>query len=200
MADSGTYKAEEVFGPRGRGGANDGLVVKHDGTDEIVEIYRDFSKKIFGYCVARLYLKDFAEEATSTVFTRLVERYDELRNKSRREIGNWLYGTASNVIRRYLHDAKRRADIGAQLARQRQDRDEAQLRSYERFDWPVLYRAIATLNQQQQDIIVMRFFQELETSVIAEMLGIKHVTVRVDLSRAVKKLRKELEKTRGRLS
>jgi RNA polymerase sigma-70 factor (ECF subfamily) len=110
-----------------------------------------------------------------------------------------LYGTASNVIRRYLHDAKRREEIVSQLARERQDRDEARLKNEERFDWPALYRALATLNSQQQDIIVMRFFQELGTPEIAEALGIRHVTVRVDLSRAVKKLRKELGNKRGRL-
>ena len=196
MADSGTYKLDDL-GPRGRGGANGGPVVTREGTDEIVEIYRDFSRKIFGYCVARLYLKDFAEEATSAVFTRLVERYADLRDKSRVQIGNWLFGTASNIIRRYLNDAKRRADILAQVARERQDRDEARVRNDERFNWPQLYRAIATLGSRQQDIIVMRFFQELETKEIAEAMGIGHVAVRVGLSRAVKKLRKELGKTFG---
>jgi RNA polymerase sigma-70 factor (ECF subfamily) len=195
-ADPGTYNGEEAAGPRDHGEA-DGPIVERDSSDEIAEIYRAFSGKVFGYCVSRLYLKDFAEEATSAVFTRLVERYAQLRIKSRTEIGNWLLGTASNVIRRYLRDAKRRADIVAQFARERQDRDEARLKNDGRFDWPGLYRAIATLNQQQQDIIVMRFFQELETAEIAEALGIKHVTVRVDLSRAVRKLRKEVEKTRG---
>ena len=163
--------------------------------EEIVDHYRSFFKGIFGYCTYRLFSKDLAEDATCEVFLRLVEKYPDLRSRSRTGIRNWLYGTASNVAAIFLHDAKKWREIAAELGRQRKSTFTDGAPGGEGLDWPVVYEAINRLRSRDQEIIALRYFQELEISAIAEALGIKHVTVRVRLSRAVKRLRRKLGKS-----
>jgi RNA polymerase sigma factor (sigma-70 family) len=182
--------------PRGVDGANRSPRVSSK-NDEIVELYRSSVREIFGYSVRRLFTKHLAEDATSAVFLRLVEQYSALRHKGRPEIRNWLYGTASNVIAAYLLDAKRQKEIAENLARERQREVAVGREGEDRLDWPVLYEAIGRLKRRQQEVVVLRYFQGLETSAIAEALGMRHVAVRVLLWRAVKRLRQELEKPFG---
>ena len=171
-----------------------GSIVPDDTRDKIVEIYRCCFGGIFGYCARRLYRKDLAEDAASDVFVRLVEEYPSLKDKSRQQIRYWLYGTARNVVAAFLRDSTRRKAIAEGLAQERQKMFSADQHSDVRIDWPVVYEALLKLDSHDQDIIVLRFFEGLETSAIAEILGIKHVTVRVGLSRALKKLAHKLQK------
>lgn len=158
--------------------------------DDIADIYRSCFRQIYAYCAQRLFCKDLAEDAASAVFARLVEQYARLVGKSRLEIRNWLYGTASNVVARCLKDRQRRQLIADELARRAQVGERSVPGKH--LDWPRLYEAIGRLRRRDQDIVIMRFFQGLKTAEVADTLGLRHVTVRVLLSRAIKKLKREL--------
>lgn len=162
-----------------------------DASKEIVSVHDEFFQGIYSYCAFRLFSKDVAEDAVCAVFLKLVQEYPNLTSKSRLEIRNWLYGTASNVVARHLRDAKRQKKlIIADLAQAKgvEPSDNAD----NRMDWPILYEAISRLRPQYQDIIALRYFQQLDTAAIAQALGITRVTARVRLMRAVKRLRREL--------
>ena len=168
-----------------------------DPTNEIEAIYNSLFRKIFGYLVYRLFRKDLAEDAASAVFLKLVEHFPKLKGKSQVEIRNWLYGTASNVAAAFLRDDRRQLKIMTELANAKHGGWVVNSDQVGRLDWPVLYQAIGKLKQKHQDIIVLRYFQGLETSEIADVLGLGHVTVRVSLMRAIRKLRRKLGKPFG---
>lgn len=166
---------------------------------EINNIYSCYFRKVYGYCVYRLFLKDFAEDATSAVFLRLIEKYPSLRGKSSLEIRKWLYGTAKNIIAGYYRDSKHRKKIADELIHRVQGGITKNAFQQERLDWPELYTAIGKLKTKYQEIIILRYFQGFEIAELAQLFGEKNSTMRVRLTRAVKKLRKELEKSRGGL-
>jgi RNA polymerase sigma-70 factor (ECF subfamily) len=161
-----------------------------DASKEIIGLHDEFFQGIYGYCAFRLFSKDIAEDAACAVFLKLVQEYPNLGNKSGPGMRNWLYGTASNVIAGLLRDAKRQKKILADLARSKgvKPSDTTEYR----LDWPALYEAIARLRPQYQDIVALRYFQQLDTAAIAGALGITRVTARVRLMRAVKRLKREL--------
>ena len=161
---------------------------------EIIQIYESCFRGIYNYCSYRLFRKDLAEEATSEVFVRLVEKYPTLLDRGKTGIRNWLYGTASNVIAKYLRDSKRLGQILKDLAREKRLSSVRNPKESDRLDCGILYNAISKLKLKDQGLIVLRYFEGLETAAIADILGVKHVSVRVRLSRAVNKLRQELEK------
>ena len=166
----------------------------NDTRDEIVDIYKCLYKGIFSYCAYRLYRKDLAEDAAAAVFLRLVDQYPALKGKSRQDIKNWLYGTARNVAAGFLRDARHSKTIAEDLTRTTRSSSAEDSGRDVRMDWPVVHAAIGKLNERLQDIIFLRFFEGLETFAIAEVLGMKHATVRTQLSRAIKKLGRQLGK------
>lgn len=165
---------------------------------ELVEIYRVSIREIYAYCLRRLFVKDLAEDATSAVFLRLVEKYPLLRGKSRPEIRAWLYGIASNVVASFLRGARRQKQISQALAEIGQDSSGQESPGLERLDWPILYAAIRELSERQQALIVLRYFQGFETKAIAEAMGMVHATVRGELLRTVAALRQKLLRLQGR--
>ena len=58
--------------------------------------------------------------------------------------------------------------------------------------WPTLHEAIARLSSREQTIVVLRFYQGMSHEEIGRILDRRPATVRVALSRAISKLRKEL--------
>jgi len=165
--------------------------VGKDVSDEIADIYGRCFEGVFCYCAYRLFKKDIAEDAVSAGFLRLVEKYPTLRDKEPIKIRNWLYGTASNVVAGYLRDDRRRREICEELRREK-EKLFTQGNENNSLDWPGLYEAVGKLKRKDQDVIALRYFQGLETASVAEAMGMKHVAARVRLSRAVKKLRREL--------
>jgi len=187
----GVHGRESGRDPERQGAGHHGIV-DFSCRDEIVGLYDAFFTEVFAYCAYRLYSKDLAEDAASTVFARLVEEYPALRSRGRSRIRSWLYGTASNVAAKYLRDADRRRRIVADLSRARGHRQEKPSDAGDPLDWPRVYEAIASLSAKDQAVIVMRYFLESGSPTIAEALGMTQVAVRVRLSRAVGALRKRL--------
>ncbi len=157
-----------------------------------------FHEKIYDYCACRLFKKEFAEDATSAVFLSLVKQFDQLNGSDANGTGRWLYGQAGKIANNYVGKPRRRKEILAEVARQtgpRAQDDDAV--GEHRLDWPTLYRAMFGLKCTYQEILVLRYCCGFQTSVIAEILNMRHGTVRVGLSRAISKLRRELGRPRG---
>lgn len=189
MTNAGTIRDGDFTAPNAEAG------LPHEAArspkQSIMRIHAENYDRIFSYCASRLGSTQLAEDATSAVFVDMVRRFSELQAKTGMQMRTWLYGTAANKVRTHYRDSANRREAVAKLARiQRTQRPASS--GFEKLDWPVVQQALGKLKQHEQDIIVLRFYQDLETSEIAEALGMKHVTVRVTLSRAIKKLRREL--------
>ena len=165
-----------------------------DITTLLAHIYSECFDQIYRYCTYRLYSQDLAEDATSAVFTKLVQRFPGLQHKTLPEIRRWLFGVASNVIAAYRRQKKHQKDAFRALSRA-SDRglvlDEPR---FHRLDWPLLHEAISRLTDRQQDILILRFFHGMETAEIAQIVGISHVAVRVTLLRILRKLKDQLQR------
>lgn len=157
----------------------------------IMELYDAFYDRIHAYCTYRLFDRELIQDATSTVFVRMIESFDVLKDKSQDEICDWLYGAANTIVTNLLRTRKRRTEILRDVARHHEKRgnDEPVLHQ---LDWPVLYGAILKLRPEQQNVIVLRYFEGLDLAEIARRLAMKPATVRGMVARGVRKLRQEL--------
>lgn len=170
-------------------------MVERSTQDEILALYEAFFVEVYTYCAHRLFSRDLAEDAAAAVFLRLVEKHGELKERTKASIRNWLYGTASNVVALHVRDSKRRLAITTELSRERSSPGSDGSAASEKLDWPALYEAISRLPQADQDVITMRYFGGLDSIAIAEAMGITRIAARVRLTRAIKRLRRELGTT-----
>jgi len=134
-------------------------------------------------------VREAIQETYLRVFRHL-DRYDE-----RREFIGWLYTIAVNVCRDIDRKRRRRAaryesldDVHPVPEREHPDRVAA--RSQEVM---LLERAVDALPPKQRLAVILRDIEELPTDEVAEILGTKPVTVRVQISAARAKIRELFE-------
>ena len=172
----------------------DQLVLRaHTDSQALGELYEMYYGKILRFCLCRLFNRETAEDVTCEVFLSVARRIRSFDGLTEQKFRNWLYGIAANLTKGHLRKTLRRNELLTAAANQKVlgaadcDKDEPEM------DWATLYRAIMQLKPRQQEVITLRFFEDLSHQQIAEILSIRALTVRVTLSRALGKLRKILQ-------
>ena len=135
--------------------------------------------------------RDEAYDLVQEVFIRAI-REERLFTTDFR-IKAWLYRVTSNLCFNLVRNKKRRSAIldAAKMA-DRKDADQlSEIFSDERR--VEVLRAISTLSEEHQNILMMRYYNDLSYKELSDVLGVKLGTVMSRLSRARSKLLEVLE-------
>lgn len=151
------------------------------------ELYDFYLPRIYGFVYRRVQDRCVAEDLTSMTFQRALEnvRRSEFRNES---FGGWLYRVASNVVvdqvrrdRRYVSMSE--VDGGAEPGDLALDALAASL------DKDQLQRAMRRLSSNHREVLVLRFYDDLDVPEICAVLGCSREALAVRLHRALRALR-----------
>lgn len=163
--------------------------------DAFIKLYRRHYDAIFRYCVHRLFERQAAEDATSQVFLKAVEHFGRFKGDAV-QFRSWLYRIAGNVVSDHLRKADRRQRLMQRASREHNIRiigaEAPEESSNEKY--AELRDAILSLRPRYQTIITLRFFENMKLTEIAEVLGRSAGTVRSQLARALRELRKRLQR------
>jgi RNA polymerase sigma-70 factor, ECF subfamily len=159
--------------------------------DTFAELFHRHSGEIGRY-VTRRVGPGIAEDLVAETFLVAFRRrgsYDGSRTDAR----PWLYGIATNVMRRHRRDEVRalraleRTGVDPVLADSFTDRVDGQVAAEEMSRR--LAPALARLNAGQRDVLLLTAWAGLTVDQIAEVLGIPNGTARSRLDRARTKIR-----------
>jgi len=155
------------------------------------ELYDFYMPRVYGFVYRRVRDRAAAEDLTSVTFQRALEnvRRADFRNES---FGGWLYRVASNAVvdqvrrdRRTVPmddvDAEGPSDLALDTLAAALDRDQ-------------LRRALKRLPDNHREVIVLRFYDDLDTGEMCAVLGCSRETLAVRLHRALRALRSEVTK------
>jgi RNA polymerase sigma-70 factor (ECF subfamily) len=164
--------------------------------DDFATLYDRHAPGLFGYCARRVG-PDVAEDVVANTFLTAYEhrrRYDEARGDPL----PWLYGIATNLLRRHRRDEVRSYRLLARTGVDPISEADAghEQRADERTDARARARriagALAALPARQRDVLLLYAVGELEYAEIAEALHIPLGSVQSALHRARAKLRAAL--------
>lgn len=150
------------------------------------ELYDLYFQKIYKFTFYRVGHKETAEDITEEVFLKAYKSLSGLKNDSLFE--SWLYQIARNKVIDYYRSKKIVVAI---------DELENTL-EYETniidivnlgFDQKALIELIRELTPEQQVIIKLKFYEDLDNTTIAEILEKEEGTIRVIQHRAITKLK-----------
>ena len=154
-------------------------------------LMQEHQQAVFRLCYLLLGDPDDAEDVAQETFLRAwnhLKRFD-----STRPLRPWLLSIASNL------SSNRRRSAGryiAALTRAFRDEpppiniEEKNLQSTQANE---LWKAVQTLNLNDQQIIYLRYFLDLSVQETAEVLEVAEGTVKSRLNRAIEKLRKIIQ-------
>ena len=151
------------------------------------ELYDFYLPRVYGFVYRRVQDRCVAEDLTSMTFQRALEnvRRSEFRNES---FGGWLYRVASNVVVDHVRRDRRYISMSAADGRE-EPGDLALDALAAALDRDQLQRAMRQLSNNHREVLVLRFYDDLDVPEICAVLGCSREALAVRLHRALRALR-----------
>jgi len=161
--------------------------------EAFARLYRRHYNCVFRYCVHRLFERQAAEDVTSAVFLKVIENLRKFHGDEQ-SFRNWLYKIATNEANNHLRKTGRGHRLLNVLKNQSSNSSTENKNTIDDDNKKseLLKQAVQSLKPRYQTIITLRFFENMKSQKIADVLGLKPATVRSRLSRAIDKLRKKM--------
>jgi len=163
-------------------------------TEAFAQLYDRHVDAIYRYVTLRVPTQEQAEDITEDVFLRAWQNLSKFRPE--RPILHWLYRIAHNrVVDEHRRKAQQNASLdamneaGQQIASPQPDPLHTAI-SHEEIGY--LRSALATMSDDEQALLTLRFTENLAFKDIAGILGKSEGACRVLQHRALKKLAQEL--------
>lgn len=160
-------------------------------SDTFERLFEEHAGRLFSFLAYRTGNRAVAEDLLSETFERVLrsrQRFDPRRGSERR----WLYTIALNLLRdharRQSHEDRVLQHVGAGAPTMSSDPD---LTAVEHRD--ELYRALATLSEDEREALALRFGADLKLHEVARVLGESESAMEGRIYRSLRKLRDELD-------
>jgi RNA polymerase sigma-70 factor (ECF subfamily) len=160
-------------------------------------LYRLYLPRIHAFAYRRSHSRDLAEDVSAATFERALRQLDKFEWRGG-GFGAWLFRIASNELADHYRRKQRSEGARGQAAFGALHHDSTidDVEGIELGDEPtrVLLAALSTLNDRYQQAISLRYLSGLSHEEAAEAMGISKPVMAVTLSRALKALKKAMDK------
>jgi len=158
----------------------------------LAALYECMVDSVFRFCVARVADRAAAEDICSEVFLDVARGIRVFRGSTYMDFRNWVFAIAANQANGYLRKHLRRARLLQTRENDLAAPATCSLPDMEALDWPVLHAAILRLKPRHQTILTLRFFENMDYASIGAIVKCRPGTIRVQLHRILKKLRRHM--------
>jgi RNA polymerase sigma-70 factor, ECF subfamily len=173
--------------------------ISRENFNEIVEHHQ---RRVYRFVYWLVRDADVADTLTQECFLRAYEKRASFRGKCR--IDTWLLRIALNLVRDQAKNRRQsfwRGLIGLDATEAVRHEPRVESPSAERIllareQLQRVEKALSSLSQQQREVFLLRFGEEMSLEEIANVLGLRIGSVKAQLSRATAKLREMLKEKR----
>ncbi|MEX1019112.1 MAG: sigma-70 family RNA polymerase sigma factor [Litorilinea sp.] len=158
-------------------------------------LYLLFADRVFRYLLARLGDAEAADEVTSQVFLRLIEKIDMYRvapKDNHAIFSAWLYRMAYNKMVDVLRAQKRANWVDLDHAEHVAAGDVLEFVDV-RVEFEAVMQKMELLNDQQREVLVLRFVEDLSIAETAQVMQKSEGAVKALQHRALESLRRHLQ-------
>ncbi|SES36479.1 RNA polymerase sigma factor SigX [Salipaludibacillus aurantiacus] len=168
--------------------------------EEFERLYETYHHQLFQYLFYLVRSRETAEELVQEVYIKVLNSYETFEGKSSEK--TWLYSVAKHVAIDWIRKQtrKKRKSDGKEYEwteREFEVEDRAPLPEeiiVQKDEVQQVYRMLEKCSEDQQQVVLLRFVQSLSISETAEILGWTESKVKTTQHRAIKTLKKHLEK------
>ncbi len=159
------------------------------------EIYKLYVKKVYRYCKFNTYDEQTAQDICQESFVRAWKKIQDFKMDSNWSIQAFLFTIARNLIIDRSRGKK-------EFALENYEHIETNEDLYESIDREMhvknVQEGLRKLDEVDRQIIILRYFEDMDGKEVAKVLGIKDGALRVRQHRAMEKLKIIMEKTYGK--
>lgn len=165
--------------------------------DAFANLYREYLPKIHAFSYRRSHSREVAEDVTAATFERAFRQLEHFEWRGG-GFGAWLFRIASNELADHYRRQHRSQTERGQMALHALH-SEATIDDLERIEsgdgsTRTLVEALGSLNPRYQQAISLRYLAGLSHEEAAEAMGASKPVMAVTLTRALKALKKAMDK------
>lgn len=156
-------------------------------TAEQTRLYTEYRERVFGYIYARVRSREEAEDICQDVFLRALrasDRYDA----GKAAPGTWIYAITRNAVIDYWRRSRPTEELPEDLSDDSLPEDRVMQTAL----LEELAAALEKLPDELTDVIVLRYYDSLPLTEIAEKLGMSYGMVKIRHNKALSLLRAAL--------
>jgi RNA polymerase sigma-70 factor (ECF subfamily) len=161
-------------------------------TEAFGRLYDIYADRIYRHIYYRTSNVEDARDLTQEVFLKAWRGLPKYRRTKTPFLG-WLFTIAHNRVIDYYRTKKDHSYLNTEIVMEDPDKGPEKLAEV-KFTQQGVRRAILQLPEEQQQVILMSFIEGLEYSEIAAALNKTEGNIRVIVHRALKRMRKILDK------
>lgn len=167
-------------------------VLEKQDKDSFAEIYDLYIEKIYRFIYFKISNKTEAEDLTSEVFLKLWDYLIETTEKEIQSFSGLIYKIARNSVVNHFRDKARRQECSVDYL-ENMSIDLARKDDIEKVETGIeaenIIKLLKKLKQEYQEVLVLKYIDELSTAEIAKILNKNQINVRVTIHRALNKLK-----------
>jgi len=164
-------------------------------TASFAMLYDCFVDPIYRYVFFRV-KKDDALDLTENIFLKVWENIRSYRSaEGRGTFSSWIYRIAHNTVVDHYRLQKEYAELDANVADEKRQNDPVQV-TEQNLGRETLKKAVSKLKKAYQQIILLKYINELENHEIARIMKRSEGSIRILKFRALRALRDVLENMR----
>jgi len=154
--------------------------------DAFSVLYQKYIEKIYKFVFYKTMHKETAEDLTSTVFFKALDKIETFEGK-KAKFQTWLYNIARNTVIDYYRTKKPNVDVEDFWGIADENHLETTIDSNLKIEEVKKY--LQTLNPEQREIVILRIWEGLSYKEISEIVGKSENACKVTFSRTVSKLK-----------
>ena len=157
--------------------------------DAFGKLYSSYLDAIYRYVFFRVENdRQTAEDITEEIFLKAWRHIDQFKIGTG-TVQAWLYKIASTTVIDHHRTKKQQVNMHEEIA----DESTIEEQFVKKTEQQQITRALKTLTDEQQSVIIMKFINDLSNKEIARVLNMSNDAVRALQYRALKNLRKKLK-------
>ncbi|HUY69854.1 MAG TPA: sigma-70 family RNA polymerase sigma factor [Candidatus Tyrphobacter sp.] len=158
-------------------------------------LYNHYLPKIFRFVLIKVGQREEAEDLTHQAFLKAWQKIDQYEPKGY-SFGSWLYRIARNTVYDYYRKPGRETNkVDLETLDQISVLDENQeLALDQKMELAEIVSALKKIKEIEKETLILRFVDDLSLKETAQVLGKSEGAVKLIQYRAVKNLKKVLEK------
>lgn len=158
------------------------------------KLYDVHLNPIYRFVFLRVRHKTDAEDLAQQVFLKAWKNIDRFEHKQGAKFSSWLYRITRNTIIDYYRTNREHADIESISEHRFIEHENEKDFIDEEIKMTTIMKAISSLSEVDQEMVIMKYVEDLPNSEIAALTEKSEGAIRVACHRALKKLKKEIEK------
>lgn len=159
--------------------------------DAFAKLYDIFVNQIYRYVYFRVGGEE-TEDLTELIFLKILENIKQYR-PGVRSFSSWIFRIAHNTVVDFYRSNHRHEELLEEIEDQRREANTLH-RAHHHFDQALLTSAMHELPDHYRQIIILKYLNDLSHEEIAFIMGRSQAAIRILQFRALKNLRRILEK------